>query len=114
MQGIQSLCTGVCFISVVGFFLSGRPLDLPDHHVLAGQEHAVSLRDDQGAAAGESQRRIDDGAAQRDAGTPCQAAGTAETVAGPGAEATGTDPGDRRAKRPPRGAGTQAAGTDGQ
>lgn len=75
--------------------LSGRSVHLPDHYVPTGQEHTVTLRDDQGAAAGEGERGVDDSAAQGDAGDPRQAAGAAEAAAGPGTEAAGTDPGDR-------------------
>lgn len=75
--------------------LSGRSIYLPDHHVPAGQKHAVALRDDQGAAAGEGERCIYDSTAEGDAGNSCQAARAAEAAAGPGAKATGTDPGDR-------------------
>lgn len=93
---------------------SGRPIHLPDHHVSAGQEHAIALRDDQSAAAGEGEWGVHDGPAEGDAGGACQATGAAETAAGPGTEVAGTDAGHRRAECPAGGAGTQAQGTDGQ
>lgn len=95
-------------------FLSGRSVYLLDHHVPAGQEHPVALRDDQGAAAGESERSVDDGAAARDARNPCEAAGAAEAAAGSGAEAAGAESGDRRAERSTRRARAQTPRTPGQ
>ncbi len=93
---------------------SGRSLYLSDHHVPAGQEHSVPLGADEGAAAGEGERRVDDGVAARDAGGAGQAAGAAEAAAGSGAEAAGAVAGDRRAERAAGRAGAQAQGTDGQ
>lgn len=89
--------------------LSSRTIYLPHHHVPTGQEHALALGNDQGAAAGEGERGVHDGAAQGDAGDPRQAAGAAEAAAGPGAEAAGTDAGDRRTEHTAGRTGAQAA-----
>lgn len=107
-------CEAVRFSATSFCVRSGGSIHLPDHHVPAGQEHAVSLRDVQGAAAGEGERGVDDGDAAGDAGDPGQAAGAAEAAAGPGAEAAGAEPGDRRAERPPGRARAQAPRTHGQ
>lgn len=98
----------------MSYSFSSRTIFLPHHNVPAGQEHAVPLGNDQGAAAGEGKRGVNDGAAAGDAGDSRQAAGAAEAAAGPGAEAAGADAGDRRTEHPPGRTGTQAPRADGQ